>query len=290
VSTAAETDWARLWRDLVERFEDEPARSEQRMLARWQTRAPSRGYTEEKRRRDRDDPLMQCVLGRLEADDTVLDIGAGIGRWSIPMALVCRKVTALDVLPGMLEIVRENAAHDAVGNIETLLGDWATVELEPHDHVLSSHAAYVSRDIVGYVRKMERLARKTCFVVLRVPRHDGVIGELSRRIHGFWHDSPNFVVGYNALLQAGISGHVIMEEQGRCWHDETREDALDRVKRHLRLSSEEHDALILDVLDERLEFRDGEYHWPDWRRSALIWWRPRDSREEIASDRSPSLR
>jgi len=233
---------------------------------------------------------MQCVLGRLEADDTVLDIGAGIGRWSIPMALVCRNVTALDVSPGMLEITLENAEYDAVGNIETLLGDWATVDPEPHDYVLSSHAAYVSRDIVGYARKMERLARKACFIVLRLPRHDGIIGELSRRIHGSWHDSPNFVVGYNALLQAGISGHVIMEEAGRRWHDETREDALARAKRHLRLSSDEHDALILAVLDERLEFGDGEYHWPDWRRSALIWWPPHDSREEITSDRSRSLR
>jgi hypothetical protein len=193
------------------------------------------------------------------------------------MAMICRRVTALDKLEGMLDMLRENASHEKVENIDTVRGDWQEVALEPHDHVLSSHAAYGSPDIVNYARKMETLARKACYLVMRVPRHDGVLGELSRRLHGCWHDSPNFRVGYNALLQAGIGGHVIMEETGRAWHDDTLEDALDRAKRHLRLQSEEHDAAIMDVLKQRLSLRDSEYWWPDWMRSALIWWRPRRS-------------
>ena len=271
-----DTGYAKLWHDLVERFREEPAQSEKGMLARWRKRARSWGYTEEKRKRDWDDPLMRFVLGRLEHEDTVLDVGAGVGRWSIPMAMICKKVTALDKLDGMLEILRENASHEKVENIETIQGDWQEVALEPHDYVLSSHAAYVSPDIVGYARKMEALAHKACYMVMRVPKHDGVLGELSQRIHGCWHDSPNFPVGYNALLQVGIGGHVIMEETGRLWHNDTLENALGRVKRHLHLHSEEHDGAIMDVLKERLSFRDGEYWWPDWMRSALIWWRPRN--------------
>jgi SAM-dependent methyltransferase len=272
LESAADIDYARLWRHLVERFREDPVQSEKSMMARWRKRARSRGYSEERRKRDRDDPLMQFVLGRLGPEDTALDVGAGIGRWSIPMARECLKVTALDKLPAMLEIIRENASHEGVENIETIQGDWQEADLEPHDHVLSSHAAYASPGIVGYARKMESLARKACYLVMRVPKHDGVIGELSRRIHGCWHDSPNFLVGYSALLQSGISGHVIMEEAGRYWHNETLEEALDRVKRHLHLHSGEHDGVIMNVLGERLSLRDGEYWWPDWMRSALIWW------------------
>ena len=101
-----DTDYAKLWHDLVERFREEPAESEVRMMARWGKRARGRDFTEVKRRRDRDDPLMRFVLGRLEREDTVLDVGAGIGRWSIPMAMRCSKVTALDKLGGMLDILR----------------------------------------------------------------------------------------------------------------------------------------------------------------------------------------
>jgi FkbM family methyltransferase len=271
----ADTDWKHLWHDLAEKFRALPKQGKEDVPARWAKRAHSRDYAGDRRDRDRDDPLMQSVLARLQADDTVLDIGAGIGRWSIPMAKVCKKVTALDVLPGMLEILRENAAAEKVTNINPVVGDWATADVEPHDYVLSSHAAYISPDIVGYARKMERCAVQACCLVMRVPRHDGVIGELARHIHGTFHDSPNFIVGYNALLQAGIAGHVIMEEQGRRWHNETLDDALRRAKRHLRLSTSEHEGMIMDLLKERLVFRQGQYWWPDWMRSALVWWRPR---------------
>jgi SAM-dependent methyltransferase len=215
---------------------------------------------------------MQFLLSRLQPNDTVLDIGAGTGRWSISMARVCKKVTALDVSRRMLEILRENAAAEKVTNIIPVVGDWATTNLESHDHVLSSHAAYISPDIVGYARKMGRSAIQACYLVMRVPRHDGVIGEMSRRIHSTFHDSPNFIVGYNALLQAGIAGHVIMEERGRHWHNETLDDALQRAKRHLHLSTNEHDGMIMNLLKERLVFREGQYWWTDWMRSALVWW------------------
>jgi SAM-dependent methyltransferase len=269
----AETDWIQLWGELVEGFKKSRVQSESSLMARWGKRSRSAGYTEERRKRDRDDPLMHYVVGNLGPNDTVLDIGAGIGRWSIPMAMVAHKVTALDALPGMLEIVRENAAAEGLHNIETLQGDWATVEVELHDFTLSSHAVYTSPDIVGYARKMERLSRKACYMVMRVPQHDGVIGELSQRIHGRWHDSPNFVVGYNALLQAGINCSVMMEEQVRFWHNATLEDALARAKRHLHLDGTQYDDMILEALRRRLVMKDGEYYWPDGMHSALVWWR-----------------
>jgi len=269
-----ETDYRQLWRDLVAHAAGDPALARKDMLGRWERRAASRGYGDRERQRDRDDPLMQFVLGRLEAEDTVLDVGAGVGRWSIPMALICRKVTALDKLPGMLGIIREKASHLNLETIETVQGDWQEADLEPHDYVLSSHAAYASPDVVAYAHKMERLSRKACYLVLRVPKHAGVVGELSGRLYGCWHDSPNFIVGYNALLRAGIGCHVIMEETGRPWHDETLEAAMARAKRHLHLNSEQHDGMIMDLLAERLTLQDGEYWWPDWMRSALIWWRP----------------
>ena len=270
----ADMDWIQIWYELAGRFRTTPKQGDESIGERWAKRARTCGYTEEQRKRDRDDPLMQFVLDRLQPDDTVLDIGAGIGRWSIPMAMVCRKVTALDAHPRMLEIVRENAATENAANIETILGDWATAEVDPHHHVISSHSVYISPDIVGYVQKMERFALETCYMVMRVPRHDGIIGELSRRIHGTFHDSPNFILGYNALLQMGIAGHVVMEEQGRQWHNETLEDALTRAKRRLHLHADKHDGMIMDILEERLVLRDGRYWWPDGMRSALVWWRP----------------
>jgi len=161
-----DTDWIRLWYDLAEKFRAQPKQWNEGVSGRWAKRAHNRGYTAEQGRRDRDDPLMQFVLARLQADDTVLDIGAGTGRWSIPMARICKKVTALDALPGMLEILPENADAEKVTNINPVIGDWATTDVESHDHVLSSHAVYISPDIVGYAKRMERSALEACYLVM----------------------------------------------------------------------------------------------------------------------------
>ena len=87
-------------------------------------RTHSRGYNGNQRERDHNDPLMQFILARLQPDSIVLDIGAGSGRWSILMKRACKKVTALDTLPGMLETLRENAAAEKVTNIDPIIGDW----------------------------------------------------------------------------------------------------------------------------------------------------------------------
>lgn len=276
-----DTDWIALWRDLAESFIKTPKQRGKGLGGRWERRAHARGYSDEQQRRDRDDPLMHFVLNLLEPDDTVLDIGAGIGRWSIPMAMACKKVTALDAHPRMLEILLENAAAENAANIETVLGDWPAADVSPRHHVLSTHSVYISPDIGGFVRKMEECALKKCFLVMRVPQHDGIIGALSRRIHGTFHDSPNFIVGYNALLQMGIRGHVVMEERSRPWHNKTLEEALSRAKRHLHLDTDTHDNLIMDMIKERLVLRDGQYWWPDGMRSALVWWRPGRSKATL---------
>ena len=134
---------------------------------------------------------------------------------------------------------------------------------------------YSSPDLVRFVRKMEQSALDTCYLAMRMPSHDGVIRELSRRIHGQPHDSPNFWVGYNVLYEMGIYANVVMEPFVRQWTDDTLDDALARTRRHLRLGdSTAHDDVIRETLAQRLTFRDGQYYWPDGMRSAMAWWEP----------------
>lgn len=262
-----ETDWSALWRELSCRFRwPEGVGSPD---DRWQRRAHSFGSAI----RSGDDPLMELVLNSLGPTTTVLDIGAGTGRWSIPMARVAHRVTAIDPSSSMLAILRQRIAEAGLANIAVLQARWEEIEVEPHDVALCSHAMYASPDFQGFVRKMERGARRRCFLVMRLPSHDGVIGELSQRLYGHRHDSPNFIIGYNILCQEGILANVLMETSLRPWSNDTMDDALHRAKRHLGLSQNpEHDALIRQLLAQCLTFREGKYYWPDGMRSALVWW------------------
>ena len=97
------------------------------------------------------------------------------------------------------------------------------------------------------------------------------------RVWGHPHDSPNFQVGYNALLQMGLFPNVLMEDTG-LWDARTNdsmEEALADVKRRLDLwdvEDSEHDAFLEDLLRRRLTLQDGRYVWPPGVRSALVYW------------------
>ena len=263
------TDWAALWRELASSDIQASFEGETKMVERWRRVARQLDAGE----RHLPDTLWEHILGRLTPEMTVLDIGAGIGRWSLPIARRVCHLTAVEPLAGMRQVLSERVTAQGVTNLNVVKIPWLEVEVAPHDVVIAAHATYTTTDLLGFVRKMDACARRSCYLALRVPAHDGIIGELSQKIRGRWIDSPNFIVGYNLLLSAGFFANVLMEPRpARYLTDANLDEALARAKRHLHLEDASHDAEIREVLSRRLQFVDGVYRWPDYMRSALIWW------------------
>ncbi len=263
------TDWGALWRELASRDLMTSAEGEARMVERWRRVArqlDSGAKTEP-------DPLLDFILGRLGPEMTVLDIGAGIGRWTIPIATRVRHVTAVEPLLGMRNVLLERASARGLASLKSVEVPWMEADVPAHDVAVAAHATYTTLDLVGFVRKMDACALRTCYLALRIPAHDGVINDLCQQIHGRWHDSPNFLVGYNLLLAAGFYPNVLMEPKPvRSWTDPTLEAAVARARRHLHLDDARHDTILREVLSRRLAVVDGSYRWPDGMRSALVWW------------------
>lgn len=263
------TQWAELWRELASHDLMTGTKGETGMIERWRRVARQLDAGE----RAGSDPLLEHILARLAPDSTVLDIGAGIGRWTLPIARHARRVTAVEPLSDMQEVLVERAASHGIANLEVVRVPWLEARVPPHDVVVAAHSTYTTPDLIAFVRKMDASALRTCYLALRVPAHDGVIGELSARLRGRWHDSPNFIVGYNLLLAAGFYPNVLMEPQPlRFWTDATLNDAVARAIRHLQIEGEEYDEAAREVLSRRLVLEDGAYRWPDGMRSALVWW------------------
>jgi hypothetical protein len=175
----------------------------------------------------------------------------------------------------MIEVMREKLAAQGHTNVETVQGAWPDVLVEPHDFSLCSHAMYGYPDLPAFVRRMVASTRCTCFLVLRAPSLDCVLAEAARHIWGQPHDSPNFTIAYNVLLQMGIYPNVLMENTG-LWDSrssESLEQALSAVKRRFGLDGmTEHDDFLADLLRRRLTYQDGQYVWPREVRSALVYW------------------
>ncbi|HWU40393.1 MAG TPA: rRNA adenine N-6-methyltransferase family protein, partial [Candidatus Acidoferrum sp.] len=221
-------DWAKLWQELASDDIQAGFEGEVRMVERWRRVARQLDAGE----RGLPDLLLDHILERLTPEMAVLDIGAGIGRWTLPFARVVRQVTAVEPLAGMRQVLMERVTANGITNLQVVDVPWLKAEIPPHDVVVAAHATYTTTDLLGFVRKMDACARRRCYLALRVPAHDGIIGELSERLRGCWHDSPNFIVGYNLLLSAGFYGNVVMEPRPlRFWTDVSVDEAVVRAKR-----------------------------------------------------------
>ena len=58
-------------------------------------------------------------------DDSVLDVGCGPARLSVPLAKLAKSVSALDPFAKMLEYAKKNAKEAGAQNINFIQKDWS---------------------------------------------------------------------------------------------------------------------------------------------------------------------
>ncbi len=206
---------------------------------------------------------------------TLLDIGAGTGKWSILAASHASKVTALEPSLGMQEVLMEKIKAEGITNIDVVTGNWPDDDVPPHDYILASHSMYGVADFQAFVRKMSATARKACIMVLRAPFSDSVMAVAARKILGQPYDSPNFQIAYNLLLGMDIYPDVIMEANGSwpAWTSDSFEEAMAEIKNRLDLAdNSEYDAFLQDLLKKNLTVDNKKFVWPVGNRSALVYW------------------
>lgn len=170
---------------------------------------------------------LQIEAMQLHPDDTLLDIGAGPGRLSIPASHKVARVTALDSSASMLKILRDNAAKASRNNIDTLNMAWKDIRpdenLERHDVVIASRSPAI-RDLV----KLDQIARKHVYILLFAgPSLKSIHDELLTGIC----DSPQPVpqkphglsmtaILFNRLCDMGIDASVQYVRDGFThWYD-----------------------------------------------------------------------
>lgn len=126
-------------------------------------------------------------------DDSVLDVGCGPARLSVPLAELAKSVSALDPFAKMLEYAKKNAKEAGVKNINFIQKDWSDEQslkdLPKHDIVLASRS-------VGLfdIKKLCRFAKK--YVVMTSFLMD------YPSLKTFWQD---FLKGIKDENEAGLS-------------------------------------------------------------------------------------
>lgn len=98
--------------------------------------------------------------------ETWLDIGAGGGRFALPIALLTREVIAVEPSRGMIDVLREGMRENAIGNIQVIEGHWPVADPPNVDVSLMAHVGYDIEAIGSFLDAMEAASRRLCVAVM----------------------------------------------------------------------------------------------------------------------------
>ncbi len=122
-----------------------------------------------------DDPVLAALLGQVRPGERWLDVGAGAGRFALPIAQALMpsggQVVAIDASPSMLESLREIADANGIRNVQTSVERWPPpdpVARGPYeaDVVLIAHVGYDIATIGPFMDAIEAAATRMCIAVL----------------------------------------------------------------------------------------------------------------------------
>jgi len=117
-----------------------------------------------------DDPTLDALLAIAGPGETWLDIGAGAGRYALPLAIRVGEVIALDPSTGMLAALREGMERHGIRNVRQIHARWP---LDPGagaapraDVALIAHLGYDVETIGAFLDAMEAAAGRLCVAVM----------------------------------------------------------------------------------------------------------------------------
>jgi SAM-dependent methyltransferase len=133
-----------------------------------------------------DDPPLDALLTLARPDETWLEVGAGGGRYTLPLALATREVIAVEPSPGMLGVLREGLDEHRIRNVRPVEGRWpaaAGPDTEA-DVALIAHVGYDVEQIGPFLDALELSARRLCVAMLYWRRPSSALDRLWPAVHG----------------------------------------------------------------------------------------------------------
>ena len=219
-------------------------------------------------------------------DDTVLDIGCGPGRITVPMAKRVKKVTSIDTSENMMTYCRQNAQEANVSNVNIRNLDWTKAELgkdlEQHDIVIACRSVGM-RDFA----KLNAFARKYVVVIAWANADciPDIIDELFLGADGRGESRHHVIiprdrrVGYNVMWNTaydmGFDPNISIVIDGFTKDYASKEEAYADLSR-LGKVAEGKERIFQSNVDQYLSLNDqGGITFRRETKSFVMWWEPK---------------
>jgi hypothetical protein len=160
-------------------------------------------------------------------------------------------------------------------NITVLATTWQMAPAQIHDIVLASHVLYTIEDIAAFLLKLDRCARRACYIVTRVDPLGAPIADLWRQV---WQTEPppepSHLDLMNVLFALGIRPSAQLMTLDPAGRFQDLDDAVDFVRRQLFLTDvdEDRDSRIRSSLEATLVPVGSRLTWPTPQQAAIVGW------------------
>ena len=209
-----------------------------------------------------DEPVLEVLRGLARPGEKWLDVGAGAGRYALPLARIVREVIAIDPSSGMLAALREIAAEHEIVNVRTIEARWP---MDPDaaptgDVALIAHVGYDIEAIEPFVRSLEGAARRLCVAVLMERQPASMADAFWPPVHGEERVSLPALPEFVEFLRArGRDPQVVGEERApRIFA--SRDELGGFLRRQLWIADGgEKERRFHEALDRLVEERDGGF-------------------------------
>jgi len=212
---------------------------------------------------------------RVRGEDTLLEIGPGSGRLTIPLAKIAKRITVVEPSKNMLLLLKKNAEKENVNNINCINKRWEEIELgkdvKKHDVVLASFSLLMD-DLRESLLKIDNAARRE--VYLFISADDWMPIEIQRLIYGdkISIGLTDHIIAYNLLDALGIKADIEIVDHLAIRQFETLEDAILDFTKIYNVPTTKIEALR-DYLQKTLVEKKGKLLFYRKKKVAMIWWR-----------------
>lgn len=273
-------DWLEIWRRMydAERAQGEAAADPafERPADHWARR--SARFAAAARRHPQPDAYMTWLTPHLRPDDTVLDIGAGTGRYLPYLAQRVARVIAVEPSPAMRAELETTVASAGLTNVEIIPASWPMEDPPIAEIAFAAHVVYGVRDIGPFLEGMDRAARRlsALFVGLRHPT--AALAPIWERIHGEPRlPLPAALETLCACHQLGIPARLELVPIPPAPRYANLAEALEDLRDRLRLTPDpDRDAAICAAIAELLAPTEDGALAPKVQQAygGIVWWKP----------------
>ena len=149
------------------------------------------------------------TIQRLLGDNinSLIEIGPGTGRFTLPMAKMVSRLTAIDFSEHMLSRLDYKLRELGIRNVRCIHGKWENTLVEPADGVVAVNAIYRMWDIRLSLRKMNESAKKR--VVLVWTQQRSIFDDLYKKVN--WNGCGtklDYMYLLPLLYEMGIDANV----------------------------------------------------------------------------------